>query len=147
MLKNRIIKILFILILAAPITSNAEIFSEPLINPAQEEAIIPIDNETEEETYEELPPVLDSNSSNYTFKQPVSKKKIAKKFLFAMLGVVISSVVLFILLSIYNKIRSVLIGEMSGNKSDAEENGTTVLQTPDTLTDAIKTFLDKTKWE
>ena len=133
--------------LAAPITANAEIFSEPLINPAQEETITPISNDAEEETFEELPPTLDSISSDYAFKQPVSKKKIAKKFLFAMLGVVISSVVLFILLSIYNKIRSAFIGEMSGNKSYMEENEKNILQTPDTLPDAIKMFLDKTKWE
>ena len=91
MLKNRIIFVYLIFALAAPIAVQGEIFSEPL-TPIQEESVQPVPVDTVE--VEELPqePVIQNN-----FKQPVSKKKIAKKFLLAMSGVAISSIILFVL--------------------------------------------------
>lgn len=81
-------------------------------------------------------------SENYTYKQPISRRKIAKKFLLAMAGVGISSVLLFVLLSLYNRIRT----GIAPNKQDAQ-TGETSLVTPDNLQDAVKTFLEKTKWD
>lgn len=77
-----------------------------------------------------------------SYKQPVSKRKIAKKFLLAMLGVAISSIILYVLLSLYNKIRGALLNpqvKINGNE--------TSLVTPDNLSDAVKTYLDKTNWD
>lgn len=144
MLKNRIFTILLMFALATPIMVNGEIFSEPLVNPAQEEqeeAVIP---DTVEPTE---PPVLnlteeELNPNSYTFKQPASKRKIAKKFLLAMAGVGISSVILFLMLYLYNKLRENFIGGMVLPSKGNEEP----LETPDNLTDAVRTFLDKTRW-
>ena len=74
-------------------------------------------------------------------KQPVSKKKIIKKFLLAMLGVGASSILIFVSLSIYNKIKNGVV------RSEYITNGDSSLNTPDNITDAVKSFLEKTKWE
>ena len=74
------------------------------------------------------------------YKQPISKKKIAKKFLAAMGGVGVSSFLIFLLLTIYNRVRE---NYMTVQKSP---NGETSLETPDDLDSAVRTFLDKTKW-
>lgn len=79
---------------------------------------------------------------SFTYKQPVSKRKIAKKFLLAMAGVGISSVLLFVLLSLYNRIRTGIVP----NKQESP-TGETSLVTPDNLQDAVRTFLEKTKWD
>ena len=73
------------------------------------------------------------------YKQPTQKRLIAKKFLAAMGGVLISSLVLFVMLSVYNKIRQAVI-----SPSSQEED--VVLESSKSLQEAITTFLDKTKW-
>lgn len=83
---------------------------------------------------QEVPPIKDM------YKQPVSKKKIAKKFLFAMVGVGISSIVLYIILTLYNTIR------IKFTKKTLVENKEISLETPDNIQDAIRVFLDKTNW-
>ncbi len=67
---------------------------------------------------------------------------MAKKFLYAMLAVMVSSLALFFILSLYNRIRDIF-GNGMKNKL---QNGEPSLETPDNLTDAVKTFLDKTTW-
>ena len=79
--------------------------------------------------------------SQNLYKQPVSKKKIAKKFLLAMAGVAISSVALFLILTIYGKIQ-----EIWAKTKDLDINKS-ALNTPDNLQDAIKIFLNKTDWD
>lgn len=74
------------------------------------------------------------------YKQPISKRKIVKKFLAAMGGVVVSSLALFFLLTLYNRIRE---GYVSQTKT---VEGEPSLETPDDLNSAVKTFLDKTNW-
>lgn len=149
MLKNKIVLILLMFALALPITVNGvngEIFSEPLENPAQvEETVSPAPVETQEGTVEELPPELNDPNS-YTFKPPVSKKKIAKKFILAMLGVAVSSIVLFVLLTLYNKVRETIAETSGGVQNLNQKEEETSLRTPETLTEAVKTFIDKTKW-
>ena len=78
--------------------------------------------------------------NNYAYKKPVSKRKIAKKFLLAMGGVAVSSLLLYILLTLYNKIRA----SVSGQDIPSEEENS--LTTPYTMEDAVKSFLDKTKY-
>ncbi len=75
------------------------------------------------------------------YKQPVSKRKIAKKFLFAMGGVGASSLIIFLMLSLYNKVRE---GFSSGAKTP---DGEVSLETPDDLQGAVRAFLDKTDWK
>ena len=129
MLKNKILTIFIALMLVSPVIAEE----------ATGEALMPIAETMQEnvQTAKEESPQLDT----IPYKQPVSKKKIAKKFLMAMGGVAVSSILLFVFLTIYNKIRASILAP----KND-QQSGETSLVTPETLTDAVKTFLDKTKY-
>lgn len=74
------------------------------------------------------------------YKQPYSKRKIAKKFLFAMGGVAISSFAIFFLLTIYNRVRENYLNQVKNTSTEDS------LETPDDLNSAVKSFLNKTKW-
>ena len=74
------------------------------------------------------------------YKQPISKKKIVKKFLLAMFGVVLSSLILYFGLTVYNRIRDGFPVKVN------TPEGETPLTTPVDLQGAVKSFLDKTKW-
>ncbi len=76
-------------------------------------------------------------TANAGFCLPLAAKSAAIKFSLAMAGVALSSVLIFAGLSIYNKLRS---GYMS-NLSPEEE----VLQTPKTKAEAIKFFIRKNR--
>ena len=84
-----------------------------------------------------LPVVADEPQAG--FKQPISKRKIAKKFLLAMGGVGASSIVLYIGLTAYNQIKD-------GFKVSAQEPEES-LESPETLDSAVKIFLKKTDWK
>ena len=129
MLKNKILTIFIALMLVSPVIAEE----------ATGEALMPIAETMQEnvQTAKEESPQLDT----IPYKQPVSKKKIEKKFLMAMGGVAVSSILLFVFLTIYNKIRASILAP----KND-QQSGETSLVTPETLTDAVKTFLDKTKY-
>ena len=129
MLKNKILTIFIALMLVSPVIAEE----------ATGEALMPIAETMQEnvQTVKEEAPQLDT----IPYKQPVSKKKMAKKFLMAMGGVAVSSILLFVFLTIYNKIRASILAP----KND-QQSGETSLVTPETLTDAVKTFLDKTKY-
>lgn len=83
----------------------------------------------------------DDTFSKIPYKQPVSKRKIVFKFLAAMGGVVLSSLIIFVLLSVYNRIRD---GFSAPIKTP---DGETSLETPNDIDGAVKTFLDKTDWK
>ena len=103
------------------------------------EALMPIAETTQENvqtTQEELPQL-----DTIPYKQPVSKRKMAKKFLIGMGSVAVSSILLFLILTIYNKIRESILAP----KQD-QQSGETSLVTPENLTEAVRTFLDKTKY-
>ena len=136
MLKNKFFALLIMLTLVSPVLAEPE-------NTGAPEALTPISQEDVSDRYvstarEELP-VLDT----IPHKQPVSKKKIAKKFLAAMAGVGISSIMLYLILTLYNKIRENLLQA----KKEIPPEGETSLVAPDNLVDAVKTFLEKTKWQ
>lgn len=96
-----------------------------------------IDEEEAEITEEEQAP----ETLISPYKQPISKKKILKKFIFAMLGVLISSLILYFGLTFYNKIR-----EKIAEPKVKNFEGETPLQSPADLEGAVRSFLDKTKW-
>ena len=75
------------------------------------------------------------------YNQPISKRKIAKKFLLAMSGVAISSLTIYFMLTIYNRIRDNYL-----NQVKTLDNETT-LETPNNINSAVKIFLDKTNWK
>ena len=77
-------------------------------------------------------------------KQPVSKKKVAKKFLLAMFGVGISSFIIYAGLTVYNKLREGVIATNSYDLSSDEDKS---LDTPENLSEAVRIFVEKTKWK
>lgn len=70
----------------------------------------------------------------------INYKKTVKKFLYAMLGVALSSFLLFIGLTIYNKIR------LKVNSPIKSVEDKTALASPENINEAVKSFLDATKW-
>ena len=75
------------------------------------------------------------------FKEPVGKKTLVKKFIIAMLCVVGTSIFLYSSLSIYNKLRGIL-----SLQANLPPEGETPLTPPSDLSEAVKTFVDKTNW-
>ena len=145
MLKHKILVLLLMLTLISPVLAEPEniqgtqgaltgISQETPLEPIEQQETAPVQN-----TVQELPPAPEA----IQYKQPVSKKKIAKKFLLAMAGVAISSILLYIILTIYNKMREAL-GMTS--KEELPQENVTSLTTPDNLEDAVKTFLEKTRF-
>jgi len=84
--------------------------------------------------------LINNENSNFEYKQPTSKRKIAKKFLAAMGGVGLSSILLFLILSIYNRMRENIVSQTKLNDNE------TTLETPECVEKAVKVFLDKTNW-
>ena len=145
MLKHKILVLLLMLTLISPVLAEPEniqgtqgaltgISQETPLEPIEQQEASPV-----QDTVQELPPAPEA----IQYKQPVSKKKIAKKFLLAMAGVAISSILLYVILTIYNKMREVL--GMTSKEELPQENMTS-LTTPDNLEDAVKTFLEKTRF-
>ena len=125
---NRIFVIILSALLSLPISVWAVDESAPIEEPT------PIVNTLDEEVIEQ------EKVEESQYKQPISKRKIAKKFLAAMGGVAASSFAIFFLLTVYNRVRE---GFQAQNKTSDKEVS---LETPQDLNEAVKTFLDKTKW-
>lgn len=142
MLKHKILVLILTLALVSPVFSEPESMQGALPQTVQEEQMEPIEplEQTKQNTVQELP----SAPQTIPYKQPESRKKMAKKFLLAMSGVAISSILLFVILTIYNKMREVL---GFGKKEDLPKDNMTSLTTPDNLEGAVKTFIEKTKWD
>ena len=85
MLKNKILTIVIALMLVSPVIAEE----------ATGEALMPIAETTQENVQaaqEELPQL-----DTLPYKQPVSKRKMAKKFLIGMGSVAVSSILLFLI--------------------------------------------------
>lgn len=132
-MKNKIFTILVLTMLSLPIQVWA-------VDDVHDSAPVQEENVINQKTDEEVEELTSYKQTSAPYKQPVSKKKIVLKFLAAMGGVTISSLILYVGLSLYNKLRSGHI-----NKINTQE-GETSLKTPDDIDEAIKTFLEKTKW-
>ena len=127
-MKNKIFSIILAIILSLPVTVWA----------ADDIAIDELDTRsTMSQLDEDLPEVEETVSS---YKEPVSKRKIASKFLKAMAGVGVSSFIIFFMLTVYNRFRERFLEQVKTPEGEVS------LETPDNLTDAIKIFLEKTKW-
>lgn len=72
-------------------------------------------------------------------KKPIRKRDLAMKFVMAMLGVVASSVTIYVLLSVYNKL---MYGSTVQKTNEAEDNK---YKTSTNMKEAINIFLKKTK--
>lgn len=135
-MKNKILTILILGLLSLPCYSEGvddiTNFEQPF---AQEEVSPP------KEQYTDLAVPQTLDMANYSLKQPVSKRKIVKKFLLAMGGVAASSFLIFFGLTLYNKIRESFTNQVKTPEGEIS------LETPEDLETAVKTFLDKTKWD
>ena len=136
MLKNKIITLILMVILVSPVIAEPENIQNP-------EGSTSISQEMPIEKSEQKVGESSNNPESITYKKPVSRKQMAKKFLLAMAGVGISSILLFLILTLYNKVREIM--GISGGDIPAERENS--LETPENLEDAVKTFLDKTKWD
>lgn len=77
----------------------------------------------------------------YPAKQPVSRKKLAIKFIKAMIGVGVSSILIYVSLSLYNRF---IFGAPVRQKSiDTSEDNS--YKIPNNMKDALDIFLKKTK--
>ena len=146
MQKNKIFSIILALCLIMPASVMAEdIYSNILNQPQQAESqveqTVPAAQQSESAVKNNTQAVQNPSAEAETFKQPISRRKIAKKFLAAMGGVVISSLLIFFILSLYNRIREKILNQVK------TPEGETSLETPNNLEGAVKTFLEKTDWE
>ena len=147
MLKNKIFSIVLALALLMPAMVMAEDIYSNILNPpqavevplTQTSATEPVQSDdlavqNEKQAVQEPAVKLDG------FKQPISRKKIVKKFLLAMAGVLISSLLIFFILTFYNRLREKFLNQVK------TPEGETSLETPDDLEGAVRAFLDKTNW-
>lgn len=141
---NKIITICLVLVLSLPISvwavdsavnaDELEPVVETVVETVEQDSVILEENSNEEN-------VVVQQSEESQYKQPISKRKLAKKFLLGMGAVLASSLILFFGLTIYNRIRESLLNRVKTPEGEVS------LQTPDDVKNAVKTFLDKTKWE
>lgn len=80
-----------------------------------------------------------STKIEFATKAPFGKRQLAMKFLLAMLGVAVSSVIIFVGLSVYNKLMYGSSHRLVINDDDDD------FKTPTNMKDAINIFLKKTK--
>ena len=98
------------------------------------------DETIQSENLDTIPPVLEQQPV-HIYKEPISKKKLAKKFIIAMICVAGASILLYVILTLYNKLREIV----KVQDSDEPAN-TTSLDTPSDITEAVKSFVEKTRW-
>lgn len=128
---NKLFTAILLVLLSLPISAWAVDNNDALAQPtAAQEIEAPAINTLDE----------DLENAKTEYKQPISKRKIAKKFLAAMGGVGISSFLIFFLLTLYNRVREQVLNPVK------TPDGETSLRTPDNLGNAVKSFLENTKW-
>ena len=76
----------------------------------------------------------------YQTRKPMRKRDLAMKFVMAMIGVVASSVTIFVLLSLYNKL---MYGTVTAKQTEQFEDND--YKTSTNMRDALRIFLKKTK--
>lgn len=152
MLKNKICLILLVIsLMFAPVTfgedepvagtgvSNevAETVNDNTASQSAEENVGQLDEDNVSEQS------LNEDAATVPYKHPSGKKKIALKFLLAMVGVAVSSFVIYFGLAVYNRLRD---GFVQSGKFEIPSDEDKSLRTPDNLSEAVKTFIEKTDW-
>ena len=84
-------------------------------------------------------PKNDTAKIEFATKAPFGKRQLAMKFIMAMLGVAASSVIIYVGLSVYNKLMYGSSHRLVINDDDDD------FKTPTNMKDAINIFLKKTK--
>lgn len=144
-MKNKIFAIFIIMLLSMPVGVQATSEVQKIAPPVLEEIEEPSNSMgTMNEQVVQQEESIKTDSSVIPHKEPLHKRKLLKLFLKAMFAVGISSLALYIGLTIYNKIRG-NITENSIIQNFSEAN--TSLSEPNTIEEAVKIFLDKTNWK
>lgn len=133
-MKNRILVGVILTMLILPV--SAKVLQMPADTQVVEQEKIQATNAPSDVIYPE-----EINPNSFPHKQPVSKRKIAKKFLLAMAGVAISSFSIYFILTIYNRIREGFVAPVKTPEGEIS------LETPDDLNSAVRAFLEKTNWK
>lgn len=127
---NKILSLVLLILLSLPISVRAV-----------DDNMIELETELPEiSLIEQETTLAETEIDKKIMKKPIGRRALAKKFLFAMGGVAISSMAIFLMLSIYNKIRE------NCQKPTSITNDDMSLVTSNNLDDAIKVFLKKTNW-
>lgn len=100
-----------------------------------------ISKSTESQEVQKIANQSKKDIKNIKTKQDIKILNLILKFILAMIWVVISSIIIFILLISYKR----LILKDNG-QNITYENTSQSLDTPKNFKDALKLFLDKTKW-
>ena len=139
MRKNSIFILALSIMLSMPVFATEGIVPDVVPETIEtEQAVLTENNDNQDLT------VIDTDVKNKTiYKEPVSKRKMAKKFLKAMLAVVASSLIIFIGLSLYNRLRDSFSTQAALTSGPNE----TDLETPEDMDEALRSFMDKTHWE
>ena len=145
-MKNKILSIIFVLILFLQIPVFAEIESSVLneeLAPIEEISEINPNAGTEKAFNQNDNPNINISQAETSVphKQPISKRKLVKMFAFAMLLVGISLFVIYFGLIIYQKYSKGIPNQIK------TPEGETPLTTPKDLENGAKIFLEKTKWQ
>ncbi len=83
--------------------------------------------------------VQEQKTSTVPLRQPISRKKLAMKFIMAMMGVAASSVIIYVSLTIYNRF---IYGTPKAPQPKTQDEE---FKTPTNMKDALSIFLKKTK--
>ena len=148
-MKNKLIIILITLILPLSVFAIDEQLV-PIDEPVYVEQTKDVSEELQSQETEDIQsissesetesPAIKGEDSHMPYKQPISKRKLIKKFLLAMFAVGVSSLVLYFGLTLYNKFRDNSVVQIK------TPDGNTPLSEPQDIESAIDIFLDKTKW-
>ena len=139
-MKNKILTIILSLLLCSSIMVPAAENVQDLLNSAINEEEITEDSSKMLYSEDAGESSILSENQEIPYKQPIDKKKLIKKFILAMLAVGASSLMLYFGLLMYNRIREGFPMQVKTNDGD------TPLSAPDDFSDAVKIFLEKTKW-
>ena len=144
MMKHKLIGIILLLTLLSPaIRAEGTDITEPYTElPAIEEiSERRVQNQLDEDITTDTDTSVVAKANQIPHKQPISKRKLIKLFLKAMVAVGISCIALYTGLMAYNRIHGVVI-----ETAVKTPEGETPLSSPDSLEGAVKIFLEKTKW-
>ncbi len=148
-MKNRLIIILITLILPLSVFAIDEQVV-PIDEPVYLEHTKDVSDELQPQETEDIQSIsleqettsaaIKEEENPMPYKQPISKRKLIKKFLLAMFAVGASSLVLYFGLTLYNKFRDNPVVQIK------TPDGKTPLSEPQDIEGAVDIFLDKTKW-
>ena len=85
------------------------------------------------------PNAVQQKTVSVPVKRPTSKKQLALKFVMAMMGVAASSVIIYVVLTVYNRF---IYGTPKAPQPKTQDEE---FKTPNNMKDALDIFLKKTK--